>query len=118
MIVALKLSVTSKITDDRVTEVLGDEVSIWDISSDPQAHGVIRHKSDLSRYRSIVRATLDEIKNAHGMDATLSIFPAVPVSCAIEFGRVWQPKVHPSIEIFDQVRGKGFTRRLSFNPSS
>lgn len=116
--VALKLSVTSHIADDRVTDVIGDDVSIWDISSDPQAHGVIRHKSDLSRYRSIVRATLDEIKNAHGMGVTLSVFPAVPVSCAVEFGRVWQPKVHPVIEIFDQVRGKGFARRLSFDPSS
>nr|WP_281272084.1 SAVED domain-containing protein [Litoreibacter meonggei] len=116
--VALKLSVTSHIADDRVTDVIGDDVAIWDISSDPQAHGVIRHKSDLSHYRSIVRATLDEIKNVHGMDVTISVFPAVPVSCAIEFGRVWQPKTHPGIEIFDQIRGRGFTRRLSFDPLS
>ncbi len=50
--VALKLSVTSHIADDRITDVIGDDVSIWDILSDPQTQGVIRHKSDLSRYRS------------------------------------------------------------------
>lgn len=116
--VALKLSVTSQITDDRITDAIGDDVSIWDISSDPQTQGVIRHRSDLSRYRSIVRTTLDEIKNAHGMDVMLTVFPAVPVSCAIEFGRVWQPKAHPGVEIFDQVQGCGFTHRLSFAPSS
>lgn len=113
--VALKLSVTSHINDDRVTDVIGDDVSIWDISSNPQTHGVIRHKSDLSRFRSIVRTTLDEIKNAHGMDVQLSVFPAVPVSCAIEFGRVWQPKAHPVATIFDQVRDQGFVSRLSFD---
>lgn len=116
--VALKLSVTSHIADDRVKEVIGNDVAIWDISSDLQAHGVIRHKSDLSRYRSIVRTTLDEIKNAHGMDVAIAVFPAVPVSCAIEFGRVWQPKAHPGIEIYDQIRGHGFTHRLSFDPLS
>lgn len=112
--VALKLSVTSHITDDRITDVIGNDVSIWDISSDSQTQGVIRHKSDLSRYRSIVRSTLDEIKNVHGMDVRLSVFPAIPVSCAVEFGRVWQPKAHPVAEIFDQVQGQGFISRLSF----
>ncbi|AGI67502.1 hypothetical protein OAN307_c18460 [Octadecabacter antarcticus 307] len=116
--VALKLSVTSHITDERITDAVGDDVSIWEISSDPQTQGVIRHKSDLSRYRSIVRTTLDEIKNTHGMDVRLSVFPAVPVSCAIEFGRVWQPKVHPVVEIFDQVRDRGFVSRLSFDDKS
>lgn len=115
--VALKLSVTSHITDDRIRNAVGDDVSIWDISSDPQSQGVIRHRSDLSRYRSIVRTTLDEIKNTHGMDVTLSVFPAVPVSCAIEFGRVWQPKAHPVVEVFDQVQGRGFMHRLSLAPS-
>lgn len=112
--VALKLSVTSYIADDRITDAIGDDVSIWEISSDPQLQGVIRHKDDLSRYRATVRSTLDEIKNIHGMDVRLSIFPAVPVSCAIEFGRVWQPKAHPVVEIFDQVQGQGFMSRLSF----
>lgn len=112
--VALKLSVTSQITDDRITEVIGEDVSIWEISSDQQTHGVIRHKSDLSRYRSIVRSTLDAIKNVHGTDVRLSVFPAIPVSCAIEFGRVWQPKAHPIPEIFDQVQSQGFRSRLTF----
>lgn len=112
--VALKLAVTSHISDDRVTQAVGDDVSIWSISSDPQTQGVIRHKSDLSRYRSIIRTTLDEIKNVHGMDVSVSVFPAVPVSCAIEFGRVWQPKVHPVVKVYDQVQGGGFIHRLSF----
>ncbi|WP_255449715.1 SAVED domain-containing protein [Shimia ponticola] len=109
--VALKISITSDIADDRVTSVAGNDVSIWEIRSSPQKHGALRRRDDLSRYRAIVRSTLDEIKNSHGMDAELLVFPAVPVSCAVEFGRVWQPKVHPSMKIFDQTKDLGFVER-------
>lgn len=116
--VALKLSVTAHISDDRVIAAVGEDVSIWEVSSDPQKHGIIRHKDDLSRFRTIVRSTLDEIKNAHGVDVEVLIFPAIPVSCAIEFGRVWQPKVHPEAEIFDQVKGQGFVSKLRLSAAS
>ncbi|WP_157056335.1 SAVED domain-containing protein [Pseudorhodobacter aquimaris] len=106
---------TSAIADDRVVDAVGNDVSIWEISSKPQKHGIFRHNDDLSRYRAIVRSTLDEIKNAHGMGVRLSIFPAVPVLCAIEFGRVWQPKAHPALEISDQSKGIGFISKPSFN---
>lgn len=111
--VVLKLSITSDISDDRITSVVGNDVSIWEIYSNPQKHGALRRKADLSRYREIVRSTLDEIKNVHGMDTELLVFPAVPVSCAVEFGRVWQPKAHPRLRIFDQTKHLGFVERLS-----
>ncbi|WP_171175733.1 SAVED domain-containing protein [Ruegeria sp. HKCCA4633] len=111
--VALKLSITSQISDDRITGAVGTDVSIWEIKSTPQKHGVIRHKEDLSRFRTIVRSTLDEIKNVHGMDVELMVFPAMPVSCSVEFGRVWQPKAHPDIHIYDQTKDQGFLQRMT-----
>ncbi|WP_161805382.1 SAVED domain-containing protein [Aliiroseovarius crassostreae] len=105
--VALKLSITSHIADDRITAAIGDDVFIWEICSNPQQHGVIHHKGDLSRFRTIVRSPLDEIKNEHGMNIELMVFPAIPVSCAIEFGRVWQPEAHPDMEIYDQIKEGG-----------
>lgn len=111
--VALKLSITSDIADNRVTSAVGDDVSIWEILSSSQKHGALRRKDDLSRYRAIVRSTLDEIKNVHGMDTEILLFPATPVSCAVEFGRVWQPKAHPRVRIFDQTKDRGFVERLA-----
>lgn len=113
--VALKLSVTSHIDDERITAAIGDEVSIWEIRSNKQQHGIVRHKDDLRRYRTIVRSTLDDIKNIHGMDAEVMVFPAIPVSCAVEFGRVWQPKAHPDIAVYDQTKDQGFVRRLALS---
>jgi hypothetical protein len=45
------------------------------------------------------------------MEVELSVFPAVPVPCAVEFGRTWQPKAYPPFRIYDQVPDRGFVLR-------
>ena len=110
--VALKLSITNEISDDAVMKALETDVSIWEISSDIHRAGIIRHKDDLRRFREIARRTFDEIQNLHGSDIELSVFPATPLSCAVEFGRVWQPKAQPCFDIYDRVQDQGFVRRL------
>ena len=114
--VALKLCVTSDITDDRIHDTLGRDCSIWDLGSAIKGHDAIAGPEDLARFRSEVRSTLDAIKNQHGMDVELSVFPAVPVSCAIEFGRVWQPKAHPNFDVYDNTKEDGFVKRLKIKP--
>lgn len=42
-----------------------------------------------------------DIKKHHGRDAPLHIFPAMPVSCALELGRVRMPKADMPWIIFD-----------------
>jgi hypothetical protein len=49
----------------------------------------------------------DEIKAVHGEDAVLSIFPALPVSAAVEVGRVWMPKSDLPLQVSDQNRARG-----------
>lgn len=114
--VALKLSITNEVDDNAVVKALGADVSIWEISSDIHRAGIIRHKDDLRRFREIARRTFDEIQNQHGHDVDLSVFPATPLSCSVEFGRVWQPKAQPSFDVYDRVPEKGFLRRLRIEP--
>ncbi|QFT31929.1 hypothetical protein FIV00_15655 [Labrenzia sp. THAF82] len=109
--VALKLSVSADINDERVNQVLGDDVSIWEIRSNRFGTGVLRNHSDLTGYRLLVGRVFDEIREQHGKEAELSVFPAIPIACAIEFGRVWQPKAHPGFRIFDETQAKGFIKR-------
>lgn len=111
--VALKLAISAPIADERIHRVLGDYASIWEITCDHPHNDVMRRRDDLGVFRNLARQAFEEIKAQHGEDSTLSVFPAVPVSCAIELGRVWQPKAHPPMEIYDQVRNVGFVRRLS-----
>ena len=72
---------------------------------------VMRRQDDLSRFRLLIRQAHEGIRQVHGEDAEVAIFPACPASCAVEIGRVWQPKVHLPFDVYDQQGGKGFVLR-------
>jgi hypothetical protein len=58
-------------------------------------------------FARLFRTTLDAIKVAHGENTVVHLFPAIPVSAAVEAGRSWQPKAHPTLKIYDQNRKLG-----------
>jgi SMODS-associated and fused to various effectors sensor domain len=102
--VALKFSLSAKISDQRVKKVLGENCSIWELTVANPHNDFIRKKEHLSEYRTIVRSLLDEIKLFHGEDVKLHIFPAMPVSTSVELGRVWNPKSQLPLVLYDQNR--------------
>ena len=105
--VALKLGVSSHISDERIRAVLGDEVSIWSLSVTQPHNDCMRYREDLEVFRSQARSMLAAIKQAHGENETINVVPALPVSAAIEFGRIWMPKADLPIRIYDQSRADG-----------
>lgn len=88
-----------------------DEISIWEIRSSRFGTSALRNQSDLTGFRLLAGRVFDEIRNQYGSDVELSIFPAVPAACAVELGRVWQPKADPAFDVYDEVAGMGFVRR-------
>lgn len=109
-VVALKLALSATVTDDRIHRVLG-EVPIWSITAEEPHNDVMRHAEDLRTYRRLLRKMLDEIKSVSGSAAEIHIFPALPVSAAIETGRVWMPKADLPLVLYDENRQMGgFTR--------
>ncbi len=105
--VALKIEITAEISDDRITTVVGETVPIWSIRSSIHGNDVMRRESDLAEFARVCRTTLDLIRSAHGRNTEIHLFPAIPASTAIEVGRGWQPKAHPSIRIYDENRRAG-----------
>lgn len=109
--VALKFSLSAKVSDERITKVLGKECSIWELTMNNPHNDFIRKKEHLSEYRTTVRRLLDEIKLFHGEDVKLHIFPVMPVSTCIELGRVWNPKSQLPLVLYDQNwKTSGFTK--------
>lgn len=111
-IVALKLALSAAITDDRIQCVLGPEVPIWSVTAAECNNDLMRHPEDLAEFRRHIRSIYNSIKRAHGPDAEIHIFPAIPVSAAVECGRVWMPKADLPLIIYDEARSQGFVRRL------
>lgn len=97
----LVFSLSATITHDRIQRILGDNVSIWEVTiSGTPNNDFLKTEALLSDFRITVRSTFDKIKSYHGF-TDLHIFPAMPVSASIELGRVWMPKVDMTLAIYD-----------------
>jgi hypothetical protein len=110
--VALKLGISADVTDDRIMAVLGDGASIWSLTAKVPGNDVMRYPEDLQEFRRLMRGLYNEIKAVHGEGTTIHMFPAVPVSVAVEIGRVRMPKADLPVLVYDQLPGAGFKPRL------
>lgn len=104
---ALVLSLSAKIAHQRITDVLGPNVSIWELTIDEPNNDFLKTREQLSKFRSTVRKVLVEISSKHGNGTSLSIFPAMPVSAAIDLGRVRMPKADMPWCIYDHNNKSG-----------
>ncbi len=104
---ALVLALSATIIDKRVHEVLGEEMGIWRISCPEPHNDFLKSRSQLSAFRKTARHTLDQIKASHGERAAIHVFPAVPVSVAVDFGRIVMPKADLPLRIYDENKSKG-----------
>ncbi len=104
---ALVLALSADIQEERVKAALGEGPAVWTIAAAAPGNDIMRSKADLAEYGRLVRVMLNRIKAAHGEAAVLSVFPALPVSAAVELGRAWMPKADLPMLVFDQNRSLG-----------
>lgn len=100
--VALNISLSATVTNDRLTSVVGDDASVWTLTVSKPHNDIIRCPEHLRQFRQALRSLLDRIKAKHGQKALLHVFPVVPVSVAVEIGRVWMPKADLPMRLYDQ----------------
>lgn len=105
--VALILGLSADIVPDRVTSVLGDRVPIWTITHAQPGNDYLQSQIQLQEFRTTLRRVFNDIKAVHGESAELHLFPAIPVSAAVEVGRVWMPKADLPFRVYDQNRTTG-----------
>jgi hypothetical protein len=111
--VALVLALSATVNDGRVIEVLGADTAIWAIQAANPHNDIMRRRGDLGEFRRLLRSLFNEIKARHGESAQIHLFPALPVSAAVEVGRIWMPKADLPLTVYDQSRGRGFVQTLS-----
>jgi hypothetical protein len=103
----LVLSLSATVTDERIQQVIGPNVSIWSITIPTPNNDFMKSRAQLAQFRAELRTLLDRIKAAHGQTTTLHVFPANSVSACVEFGRVRQPKADMPWRLYDQVNARG-----------
>lgn len=102
--VALNLSLSADIENERIYSVLGEDTSIWKITHDNVHNDYLRTPTQLEALRKLYRDFFLEVKKFHGHNTILHVFPACPPSAVIEFGRVYMPKADLPLVLYDQNR--------------
>ena len=103
--VALKLELSDSISDQRVIDVLGQDCSIWSVTHPNPGNDYIRKRSHLEDVRTVFRTVMRQIMALSPEPQEIHVFPTMPLSTAIEFGRVRMPKADPSLIVYDEYKG-------------
>ncbi len=104
---ALNLSLSATINNSRISQVLSEPHSIWTMTIECPNNDFLKSRLQLQMFRTAFRKLLDQIKAKYGETTVIHLFPAVPVSVAVETGRVWMPKADLSIKVYEQNRSIG-----------
>jgi hypothetical protein len=104
---ALVLAVSATVTPDRITRVLGEDAAIWQVRVPEPNNDVVKTREMQADFRRVVRGVLDRIKAQHGHTMPVHVFPALPVSLAIEFGRARMPKADAPWVLYDEQQSQG-----------
>ena len=115
----LIISLSDVVNRDRVTAVLGSKISIWELTIKNPNNDFLKSKGQLSKFREIARKLMIEIGKHHGKGKPLMIFPAMPVACAVELGRIRMPKADMPWIFYDQSpKRKKFIKTIKIGGTS
>lgn len=101
--VALVLGVSADVSHERIRAVVGEQMPIWSLTVEKPHNDCLRHPCQVEEFRTVMRPTFDKIRERHGQNIQIHVFPALPLSLAIELGRIHNPKAHPSLALYDQI---------------
>lgn len=99
----LVLSLSDTIID-RIKALYGSDASIWEVTVKHPNMDMMRTMEQQQKYCLIMRDLLSEMSKSPYFNS-INVHMAVPVACAIELGRVWMPKAHKSLRLFDYDKG-------------
>ena len=101
----LLLSLSDHVARERVARVLNSNFNVWEITIPSPHNDFVKSRQQLSAFRKCVRQMMVDIKNNHGNDVPLHIFPVMSVSCSVELGRARMPKADMPWIIYDHDIG-------------
>jgi len=100
--VALNISLSATINDERITKTLGPDCAIYRLTIDSPFNDYLLNQQQLADFSTTMRKLFNHIKAQYNEKTPLHIFPAMPVATAIELGRIWMPKADMPLYIYDQ----------------
>lgn len=104
--VALVISLTAMIEEDRVRAILSDSVPILHFTTDSKGTELVQSEATIASFRRAFRQCLTDIENVATRAAPIHLFPCMPASLAVAAGCCVMPKVSNPIRVYD-AKGSG-----------
>ena len=112
----LNLSLSGLNHNERIEKILGNDCDIWTIKVKEPNTNVIKAKNQLCAFKEIARKALEEIKYNYPQGTPLNVFPLMPVSANVEFGRLILPRADMPMKIYNMNdKSKDFEYALTIN---
>jgi hypothetical protein len=106
-VVLLKLAISDTIEQDKYENLVSSDCNIYQISiSEPSPH-FLKSKRQIEIFSYEYRKLLNEIQAKHGKNCKIYILPAVPISIAVECGRVVLPTKDPEVYACEYYSNRG-----------
>lgn len=113
--VAITLALSDAIGEDKYANFVDDTFSIYEITIENPSPHFLKNPKQIKRFSSEYRALLNEVQARHGHRCKVHILPAVPITVAIECGRVLLPTKDPEIFVCEYYDQDGFQKVLKIN---
>lgn len=84
----------------RTEDFYHSEASIWVLTVEKPDMNIILSENQLVKFRTVARSFIEQVSKSTSF-GEIHVHMAMPVSCAVELGRVWMPKAHKSLLLFD-----------------
>ena len=98
MVIAISDTVSKK----RIESVQSNS-DVWILSTKSPNMNIIKGPKMIEKFKQETMILFSIIKDTYGLNTVVNVFPVMPNSLAVEFGRVWMPKINNPLIIYDQV---------------
>jgi len=104
--VILNLSLSGEIHQSEIDQVIKD-CPVYKITIKNPNRDFLKSKEQLALFKKEFHQLLALIRKRHSNDVEIHLFPAIPVSIAVECGCVLLPKIDPKLIIYDNNKQLG-----------
>lgn len=112
--VALVIDLSAQVLDDRITSVLGADISIYHITIETPCRAFVTSEEIQAGFTGVFRKAMETIKNLRPIPTEIHVFPVMPNSLAVRAGMDYMPKTDLPLVLYEQAnQADGFFAALS-----
>lgn len=110
--VGLVLSLSDTITPNRYKSCLPESASWYEITLSEPIPTFLQHPDQLMTFSQTLRQLFNQIQATHPGGCCIHLFPAVPVSIAVQIGRMLLPTKDPAVWVHEFGAERQVFRRV------